>query len=71
VSHGYRYVVGERDNGRNPLPEAPAASLRAVHVAARVSVRYGPLTLARNTRKPEEELGMAEIHNLTIWNCYV
>jgi hypothetical protein len=71
VSHGYRYVVGERDNGRNPLPEAPAVLLRAVHVAARVSVCHGPLTLACNIRKPEKELGMAESYNLTIWNCYV
>ena len=50
---------------------ASAQSLRAVHVAARLSARYGPLTLACNTRKPEKELGMAETYNLTIWNCYV
>ena len=49
----------------------PAESLRAVHVAARVSARHGPLTLACNTRKPEKEFGMAETYNLTIWNCYV
>jgi hypothetical protein len=48
-----------------------AESLRAVHVAAGVSVRHGTLTLACNTRKPEKEFGMAETYNLTIWNCYV
>ena len=48
-----------------------AESLCAVHVAARVSARHGPLTLACNTRKPEKEFGMAETYNLTIWNCYV